>query len=92
MEDQSWELKVCEKVSSQAARQQPSVKNAVSCCVGLSIALLNINILEVFSFCSAWDQKAGATGKAKLSLCTFLLCRAPRLLEKLLSEQGRTIC
>lgn len=67
-------------------------KNVVSCCVGLSIALLNINILEVFSFCSAWGQKAGESGKAKSSLFTFLYCRVPRLFKKLLSEQRRTIC
>lgn len=53
VEDQSWELKVCEKVSSQAARKQPTIKNVVFCHVGLSIALLNISILEVLSFCSA---------------------------------------
>lgn len=73
---------MCEKVFSQDARQQPSVKNVVSCCVGLSIVLFNINIREVFSLCSAWDQKAGETGKAKSSLCTFLFCRAPKLLKK----------
>lgn len=53
VEYQSWESKVCKKVYSQAAGQQPSVKIVVSCSVGLSIMLLNLNILEVFSFCSA---------------------------------------